>query len=165
MARHMMSNINTEKHIHQNPSFVVAASSLTGVNVVDSVAVANKDAPNEVAEGNSVKAVYCEYWTVANQSANDFGIMVIEKLPGGGTPMTFTQANNLNTYPNKKNILLTFEGLLPPNTQNPIPFVKGWIKIPKGKQRFGLGDRLRINFASSAGGLEICGFVVFKEYK
>jgi len=43
--------------------------------------------------------------------------------------------------------------------------MRGWYKIPKTKQRFGLGDRLVLQIASQGtDALDFCGFATYKEY-
>ncbi len=164
--RRMVAPINSEKHYVQEPSFSVAASSIVVKNAVSSVQVQAKDAPNEVDQGSVVKAVWFEYWLTANDGTpSQFAVCAIIKLPSGLADPTATNLNNLNAYENKKNVLWTFEGLVPPNTQNPIPIIRQFIKIPKGKQRMGLGDKIVFALASSGSGLRACGFETYKEYK
>ncbi len=79
--------------------------------------------------------------------------------------MTLAQSQNLGAYPNKKNILYTTQGILADaNDGGPtIPLIRGWIKIPKGKQRMGLDDRIVVNI-TAVGALRLCGISTFKEY-
>ncbi len=120
---------------------------------------------DEVAEGAIVKAIYLELWIL--DSAND-GSFVINlcKVPILNAGPTFTNMNSLGTYVNKKNILYTTQGLTPNNgVGNPIPIIRQWFKIPKTKQRFGLGDTLVLTIANNgANTLEYCGFALYKEY-
>ncbi len=155
----------TEKHYTQHAQFNLAAGAITSINLVDAVTVADKNASQEVVEGNTVKAIYLEFWFSVNGTGLGSGIAVLEKTVASQTAMTATESNNLGAYKNKKNVLHTFEGLLPPNTQNPVPIIKGWFRIPKGKQRFGLNDKLVINFSALIGGMTICGFSTYKEVK
>ncbi len=161
----MKPHVHTEKHIVQSPQFNVTASSLTQVIIAEGVAVVNKDFVSEVEEGSTISAIYCEYWESGGGSGLGFGISTIEKLPGGLPTQTFTQSLNLNSYPNKKNIFYTFEGLIPEISANPIPIIRKWLKIPKGKQRMGLGDKIAINFTSDGSVKVICGFSLYKEQK
>ncbi len=161
----MRPRVTTDKHYSANPLFVVSASSLTQVVAVHAVQIQNKDAAFEVEEGSVIEAVYFEFWIANAGSGASFGVCTIEKLMGGQPNQTFTQSLNLGTYPNKKNILFTFEGLIPPSTVNPIPIIRRYVKIPRGKQRFGLDDKLVINFTSDGDGKNVCGFVTYKEQK
>ncbi len=157
--------INSEKHYVQFAQALVSASATLNHIVVEAVAVVNKDFTSEVEEGSIIKAVYFEMWVATNSGGINFGTCTIEKLSGGQPSQTNTNSNNLNVYPNKKNILWTFEGLYPTNVSNPIPVIRQWIKIPKGKQRFGLGDKLELSLSTGATALSRCGFMTYKEYK
>ncbi len=157
--------IVSEKHYVQHPIATVVAGAI-GINtVVRGVTVVAKGANTfEVEEGSVVKAVYVELWFTG---VGDDGVLqtTIEKVPNGGVNMTAAQAAALNSYPNKKNILESHQGLLPNATQNPVRFYGHWIKIPKGKQRFGLGDELVVNIAPLNANGNFCGLETYKEYK
>ncbi len=168
MPRHrgMVAPINSEKHYVQHPSFSVSASSATALQVVDAVQIQAKDASFEVDQGSVVKAIWFELWISTNAAVDgEFATVVIVKLPSDVASPTFTEMNNLGTYTNKKNILWTFEGLTPANSQNPVPIIRNWVRIPKGKQRMGLGDRIVMVISSAANGIRACGFNTYKEYK
>ncbi len=163
--RRMQAPINSEKHYVQVPSFSVAANGVANQDLVRAVQVLNKNATHEVEEGSIVKAVYVEFWFTEDAAAQGFGVFTVMKLPAGAVVPTNSNLQNLASYVNKKNVFFTFEGLLPPNTQNPVPVIRQWIKIPKGKQRMGLDDRILVTFAADGVGLTACGFSVYKEYK
>ncbi len=119
----------------------------------------------EIEEGAIVKAVYIELWVIGSVS-NQFFTIILDKSTGGAAAATFTQMTDLFTYPNKKNILYTTQGLASNDgIAAPIPVIRQWFKIPKGKQRFGLKDKLILSIASR-GSDEIifCGFATYKEY-
>ncbi len=124
----------------------------------------DKNTALEVEEGATIKAVYIEAWVTSNGSAQSSAVISLEKQVGGSTPMTYALSVAMTSYANKKNVFYVTEGLTPPNVQNPIPFLRGWFKIPKGKQRFGLGDKLVLNFSGIVGGNTLCGLYIFKEY-
>ncbi len=157
--------IVTEKHIVQHSIFTVAAGAITKKNIAICVAVAAKDSPGEVDIGSRISAIYVEMWINSNAAAIGSCNITLEKLVAGGTAMTFTQSNNLSTYPNKKNIFYTTQGLSPSESGNPRLGIGGWFKIPKGKQRMGLGDIFAVNISAITGGIEACGFEIFKEQK
>jgi len=161
-----LAPINSEKHITNQSLATVLSGTLTTKDIAIAVAVASKDASNEVEEGAVIKAIWPEIW-LSTGLASGFGTatVTIEKLPSGLTPMTFTQSNNLGAYPNKKNILFTFQGLIPNYDSNPIAPGRGWLKIPKGKQRMGLGDKLVANYSAITNDLNTCGVYLYKEYK
>ncbi len=72
----------------------------------------------------------------------------------------------LGTFDNKKNILYTTQGLAPNDgVGQPVAVIRQWFKIPKSKQRFGLGDKIRLAIASRGDGvITYCGFATYKEY-
>lgn len=134
-------------------------------SIINALPIVDVNTPVEVQEGSVIKAVYFELWLEG--SANDsFQVVTITKVPESGTGPTFAQMQALNAYPNKKNILFTHQGLSANDgVGNPMPVLRGWIKIPKSKQRFGLGDNLILT-VSNPGPQTVayCGFATFKEY-
>ncbi len=121
--------------------------------------------PQEVTEGAVVKAVYLEYWYRSAVTNGASFVLIIEKADRNATDPSFTNMTTLNAYINKKNILYTTQGLVAGSGDNPIPLVRGWFKIPKGKQRIGLNDKIRVCVAAlGANGLTGCGFGIYKEY-
>ncbi len=162
----MQAPIHSEKHIQQFGLTAVAIGAVGGFEVIKAVAVADKNLIKEVTEGSLVKAIYFELWV---QSAVDTGLgavtVILEKLPLDGTGADATAMITLNDYNNKKNILYTSQGLTPTlTTNNPQNFLKGWIKIPKGKQRMGLGDTFHLRVHAVGEALQFCGFALYKEY-
>ncbi len=133
--------------------------------LIAAVAVQNKDAVDEVVEGAIVKAVYIELWTL-NSSNDGSEVVVLSKQPASDAGLSFTDMNGLGVYDNKKNILFTHQGLSSNNgVGNPINVMRAWYKIPKSKQRFGLGDSLVLDIANNgANASEYCGFATYKEY-
>ncbi len=123
------------------------------------------DASNEVAEGSIIKAVFIEMWL--QNSANDgHSVMTLEKTQSGSVGPAFANMADLDSYLNKKNIFFTHEGLTSNDgVGNPIPVMNSWFKIPKSKQRFGLGDGLRLSISNpSSNTLNRCGKTIYKEY-
>ncbi len=160
----MKSPIHSTKHIVQNSLFTVTSGTINNATIISTVDVAAKNTVTEVEEGCIIKAVYLEFWFTGDDAVAGTGIFTLEKLVSGAPNMTVAQSAILMDYPNKKNILFTQMGLMPPNTQYPMAVVKGWIKIPRGKQRFGLGDKLMLNMHAQSDGLTGCGFAIYKEY-
>ncbi len=156
--------IHSEKHYVQ-----ISRSTVTTVtrNFEDLILVKSvpSTAVDEVTEGAIVKAVFIELWVI-NQGNDGSHVVVISKIPQNVTGPTFVEMNALGQYPNKKNILFTQQGLDPNDgLTQPMNIIRGWVKIPKSKQRFGLGDSLRITIANnSAQDLFYCGFATYKEY-
>ncbi len=163
--RKMLAPINSTKHYTPHTFFTISAAALVEQVEIESVSLPAVAAANEVRAGSVIKAIYIEYWMSGDSATaqSTFNITV-EKTSGGQPTMTFAQAVNLMGYPNKKNVLYTTQGLIGDNTNNAIPIIRQWIAIPKGKQRFGLGDELRVNFAAITGDIRLCGISIYKEY-
>ncbi len=167
MPRRMVAPINSIKHYVQAENTEVAASAARTIDVVDAVGQAAVAATDDVVEGSLVKAVFLEYWVHSKASAGTDAKFqfVLEKVPAGQSAITFAGMNNLMAYLNKKNILFFSQGVLGDLTTQAIPIVRQWFKIPKGKQRFGLGDNLVVTISATAAILDTCGFATYKEYK
>ncbi len=153
--------INTEKHVAQFSLAAVAAGAVSVSNLASAAAVPTGS--TQVREGAKISAIYIEMWVQSDDAAAGTVIFTIHKLPGAGTNVTTTEMAALNDYDNKKNILFTQMGLIPNNVTYPMNLIKGWIKIPKSKQRFGLNDRLQMNIFAQSNGLSFCGFALYKE--
>ncbi len=161
----MKAIINSEKRIFQ----LTLTSLLTGVAVnIDLIKVVQDigtgvDA-REVLPGTVIKAVYVELWYLGAAQQPTTMTTCIIKLPGDAPGPDADDLGSLNSYNNKKNILETHQGIVGDANANPIPAFRGWIKIPKGKQRFGLGDKLIVSNKSITEDTELCGVVIFKAY-
>jgi len=157
--------ITSVKHYVQLSLANVALGAISKVAIADAVDVQNIAAVSEVREGSVIKAVYVELWVTSDDATQSSGTVTLEKKPAQTPAMTAGQSSALMTYPNKKNILYTTQGLFASKTVgNPIPIMRGWFKIPKGKQRFGFDDQLVLNLHAVSDGLNFCGFFVYKEY-
>ncbi len=155
---------STKHYVQMTLSTVTTGVRVTNV-LVTAVQSTLANTAIEVEEGALVKAVYIELWVIGSVS-NQFFTIVLDKTGAGASVMTFTQSTDLFSYPNKKNILYTTQGLASNDgIAAPIPVMRGWFKIPKSKQRFGLGDALILT-VSSRGSDDIifCGFATYKEY-
>ncbi len=133
--------------------------------LVDSVNAPDANLANEVPEGTEIRAVFIELWT--QNSANDgHEVLILEKCSQDQGGASFAEMAALFTYNNKKNIFFTHEGLTSNDAiGNPIPVMHGWFKIPKGKQRFGLGDSLILTLSNpSSNSLNRCGIAIYKGY-
>ncbi len=155
--------INTEKHMVQISLSTVASGAIT--NLVFATAVSNPTAvPSEIREGCIIKAIYLELWITSDDAGSGTSIVTLERVNGATTTlMTTAESAALNNYDNKKNVLHTQMGLTPSNVQYPQASLMGWFKIPKGKQRFGLNDRIVVNVHGQSNGLQMCGHGIFKE--
>ncbi len=163
----MRAPIKSKKHIVQISQSTVAQAAVVNSNLVISTE-ATSTTPFNVEEGAIVKNCYVEFW-VSQDSASVVGsyTIVLFKNPGGGAVITTANLAALHDYGNKKNILFTAQGLLTPNDGGQVPVLRGWYKIPKGKQRFGLGDALTVtirNNNATAIDINFCGLAIYKEY-
>ncbi len=159
--------ISSRKHIVQHTQFTVASASVVTHIPISAVETSAVNASHEVIEGTVVKAVYIERWLFTSEDTGVGAsfVFIVEKQPADAPDATFTNMGLLDSYPNKKNILFTSQGLLGLASTNPTPVLRDWIKIPKGKQRFGLGDKLKITIAAiGANDVIGCGLVIFKGY-
>ncbi len=158
--------VHSSKHYVQYPIDQIALGTRQEIVLVNSVAVLSKNLASEVEEGNSVKAIFVELWLQNQGSLGEF-ICTITKDPSNGTGPSFAQMAALHTFPNKKNILYTSQGLTSNDAiSGPVNILRQWIKIPKSKQRMGLGDTINLNISNtSADDLNRCGFSIYKEYK
>lgn len=157
--------VHSVKHYVQISRSTVSTVSVNNEQLAKAVTVANVDLLDEIVEGTIVKAIYIELWVIDSGNAGS-GIVTLSKVPIENTGPTFGQMNALGVYSNKKNILFTSQGLFPNDgIANPRVVMRGWYKIPKSKQRFGLGDALILSIANnSAQDLFYCGFATYKEY-
>ncbi len=163
----MRAVIKSKKHVVQISQSTVAQAAAVSTNLV-TAQEATAAGPTGVEEGAIVKACYVEYW-VSQDSASVVGsyTVILNKDPGGNANISGADMAALHDWDNKKNILFTAQGLLTPNDGGQVPVLRGWYKIPKGKQRFGLGDELNVvirNNNATAVDINFCGLAVYKEY-
>ncbi len=153
--------INSEKHYVQQSLSTVLAGTALAIPIAFSIVPANE--ADEVRVGATVKAVYVEMWCRAGDTSAGSVLMTLLKVPDSQTP-TFADMAALHTYANKKNVLYHTQGNTNDQDADAIPFIRQWFKIPKGKQRFGLGDQLFLVISAQALDAIVCGFMVYKEY-
>ncbi len=160
----MRAPIHAIKHYTQTPATGVASGALLSITIVSAIAKgATRASPFEVEEGAIVKACYIEYW-VKSDNPNFTVTACLIKRPANVAAPTVTDMNNIGSYANKKNILEFHQGLSPSGDQVMALF-RGWYKIPKGKQRFGLLDKLNVIFTFTGSAGDVCGFATYKEYE
>jgi len=161
----MRAPIHSDKHYVQMSLTTVTTGAEVDVVLIDAQEGTVANQVFEVVEGAVVKAIFVELWCIG--SVNDqFFTIILQKLSSGATPASITQMAALGTYTNKKNILYTTQGLASNDgIGDPMPVIRQWFKIPKGKQRFGLGDKMVIQVASRGdANIVFCGFATYKEY-
>lgn len=157
--------VHSKKHYVQNSIATILASAKLDLDLIEAVNVTAANAVHEVTEGATVKAIYIEQWLRAGEVSPGSVIVCLVKVPGNGTGFSTASLAALGNADNKKNILFVSQGLINDQDADAIPFMRGWYKIPKSKQRFGLGDKLILQvFAQGAIDVHICGFATYKEY-
>ncbi len=155
--------IKSVKHYFHTPVTVIASGALVAVSLVDAIVEgAARANAFDVFEGSTIKSVFCEYW-ISGVTLDKTATWIILKRPANVAIPTFGEMANLGSYANKKNILNSGQGIAPTNG-NVMNIYKGWIKLPKGKQRFGLDDKLQLVVAAVGTNVNLCGIVTYKEY-
>ncbi len=164
--RGMLAPINSVKHYVHRQNTLVASGVVLNHNMVNAAIAPATATSATVKEGAIVKSIFYEYWVLsdgATATTTQFNFM-IEKLPNLAPSITAAQMINLTAYPNKKNVMFTSQGVIAGEDTNSVPLIRGWLLVPKGKQRFGLSDRLNVNFTATGQGIRICGISIYKEY-
>ncbi len=156
--------VHSTKHYVQQSIATVAGGAVVNVTLVAAVATPDKDAVFEVEEGSSIKAIYIEFWQRSSSTTPSSGQMILSKRISDATQPSAADMAALGSWDNKKNILYTTMGLFNDQDADAIPLIRQWIKIPKSKQRFGLGDALDLSFFAAVVDTQICGFATYKEY-
>ncbi len=158
----MKAIINSVKHYVHIPVAVVTSGARTSFQLVKATVAPATGAASEVREGSTVKAIYLELW-VSGVTADKTGNGLVMKVVGNSAVPSFAEMQNLGAYGQKKNILATHQGLMPTGG-NIVPLFREWIKIPRGKQRMGLGDFVFTIVSGTATNVNVCGFATYKEY-
>ncbi len=163
----MKAPIQSRKHIFQISQATVSQAAIVITEFVNAIE-GTRSQPQHVAEGAIIKACYVEFW-LSQDSASVVGsyTVVLLKNPANASNQTAATMAALHDYKNKNNILFTAQGLVTPNDGGQVPVLRGWYKIPKGKQRMALGDTLEVvirNNNATAIDINFCGLVIFKEY-
>ena len=157
--------VHSVKHYVQFPIDQITLGTRQNISLVTAVESTIANAANEVVEGTIVKAIYIELLLQNTSNLGEF-IVTLEKVIANSAGILFVQMANLFSYPNKKNVLYVSQGLTSNDgIGNPQKILGMWFKIPKSKQRFGLGDGLVLSISNtSANDLNRCGFATYKEY-
>ncbi len=157
--------VHSRKHFVQVSLQTVTASTIDTTDVVNAVALEDVNTVSEVPEGSTIKACYMEMWLRTQSTSPGSFVAVLYKNQGGAGNINTTEIAALGDYDNKKNVLQTWQGLLNDQDADAVAIARGWYKIPKSKQRFGLGDKLQFSvFAQGALDITQCGFFTYKEY-
>lgn len=163
----MKAPVTAVKHYHQTSLSSVTNGAIATINHVNAVQPPDANASNEVVEGAIVKAIYLEYWLQNSSTSIGSFTAGLYKLPGVGTQMGTADAAALFNWDNKKNLLFVTQGLAPSNDTQQLNLIRQYVKIPKGKQRMGLNDKLVWFIRNNNGTDDInyCGFSTYKEYR
>ncbi len=156
--------VHSTKHYVQYSILTAVAGTVVTKDMSASVDVSLKNDVDEVEEGSSIKAVYLELWLRAGSTTPASGQLIVYKAIADTSAPSATDMAALGDWDNKRNIFYTTMGLVNDQDADAIAGFKGWIKIPKGKQRQGLGDKLRWSYFTPSIDVQICGFSTYKEY-
>ncbi len=164
----MRPPIQSTKRITQYSLFTVPADGVVTAKIVKAVSTFT-GTNSECPVGAVVKAVYVEFWIMGEGAQPTFAVSFVEKSVNDTPKPDIADVRLLDEYTNKKNIFYTTQGLIGDSNTNPIPIMRQWIKIPKGKQRMGLGDEIRVVFGglnpTASEEFDACGIVMCKYYQ
>ncbi len=158
----MRPPIHSKKHYVQESLMTITAGAVDTNIMVN--AIEQPVALPDVVEGALVKAIFIERWVRTNDTAPGAFTAIVVKHNGGVNDPSAAEMAALGDWNNKKNILYTTQGLSNDTNSIATPFLRNWIKIPKGKQRMGLGDTIRLHIFAQALDQNVCGFATYKEY-
>ncbi len=153
--------IQSQKHYVQVSLNTVLSGAASATRIINGVEIATGN-PDDVVQGANVKAVFVEIWIRAGDTVPGSVLVTLVKTEDQSNP-TFADMIALHDYTNKKNVFYHTQGLTNDQDADAIPFVRQWFKIPKGKQRFGLGDRLFLVISAQATDVINCGFMTYKD--
>ncbi len=161
MVRPMVHSV---KHYVQFSLQTIVAGGVDVLSIADAQPLDAVDTVAEVREGSSVKAVYLEIWLRAGSTTPSSGQMIVYKTEGDSGSPSATDMAALGDWDGKRNIFYTTMGLFNDQDADAIMAHKGWIKIPKSKQRMALGSSLKLAVFPPTIDLHLCGFATYKEY-
>lgn len=165
--RSSLSPINSIKHyVARTNAEITTGNVLIHAPVVTVAKGAARSATSSVEEGCVIKAIHLEYWLKGTGATTTTQfVFIVYKLPLGTAIPDATDMANLQSWANKRNILFSSQGVLSQeDAGQAIPVIRDWVKIPKGKQRFGLSDQFQVCFFA-VGTLQVCGLATYKEYE
>jgi len=158
--------VTSTKHYVQSSLRTITALTSESIVLVEGTRLQDVSGVDDVVQGSSVKAVYIEHWLRTQDTAPGSFVCAIYKAPAGVAVFSTGGIAAMNNADNKKNVLFMSQGLLNDQDSSALSVYRGWIKIPKGKQRMGLGDRIILQTFAQTAGLDLtaCGFATYKEY-
>jgi len=155
--------INSVKHYVQHTLATTSVGTVSNIELIKGVQVVGTGA-TEVKAGASVKAVWIEFWIRGQDTSAGSFVCAISKNNAGSVGLTAGEMANIMDMNEKNNIFFTSQGLANHSTGDATPVYRGWLKIPKGKQRFTIGQTFNITLLAQALDINSCGIFVFKEY-
>ncbi len=156
--------IHSQKHYVQESLITILAGAVDTHVFVDGEPVASVNQVQEVIEGALVKAFFVERWIRTLDTAHGSFVAIIAKHAAGVNDPTAAEMAALGNWDNKNNIIYCTQGLSNDQDADAIPFLRQWLKVPKGKQRMALGDTWRLHIFAQALDQGVCGFETYKEY-
>ncbi len=164
----MLAPINSIKHYVQTANTGITSGNAASIVLVNAVVAPAAATTADVIQGAVIKAIYVEFWLGGDATSGTESqfVVTMEKKKVEETDPTAAELLNLGSYSNKKNVLYTTQGIVSAMLDGgiTIPVFKGWVKIPRGKQRFGLEDEFVFSI-TAVGNLRLCGFATYKEYR
>ncbi len=160
----MRPPINSVKHIVQETITSITVGTVGNFLVATAIASPGATTSTDVAVGTVIKAVYLELWLISDTSSVSTATTAFMKLTAGTGLATNADMADLHNYSSKMNIFENHQGIISGNAGNPQPFYRGWVKIPKGKQRLGINEKLSLAIRSITGTTDFCGLAVYKAY-
>ncbi len=156
--------VHSTKHYVQQSIGTSVPGTQTDTVIAHAVNVSAKNAVFEVEEGSSLKAVYIEMWLRSSATAAASFTFILEKRQANLNGPSVAELAALGDYDNKKNVLYTSQGLVNDVDSTALSVIRGWVKIPKSKQRMGLGDTINWGLSAIGQSINFCGFEIYKEY-
>ncbi len=159
----MKPKVHTQKHIVQFPIASITAGATNPMVVALAVLEGAKTTNSDVEVGSDISAIFVELWIQSATVSGSF-TLTVEKRVANATAITAAQMAGLHDYDNKKNIFFSSQGLTSDGDgAGPVPILRQWIKIPRGKQRMAQGDSIVVNLLAQATDIQRCGLTVYKE--
>jgi len=158
--------VNRIKHVVDSSATLASATILPTALViaVDAPVIANR---TEVVTGSKVFGIYLKVVCASNE-AFTAGIpnvyMIVYKNPGGNLTMPAPDAVGSN---DNKKFVIHQEMVMLNGADKGVPttLFNGVIKIPKGYQRFGPNDQIKVDVLAPAIDIAICFQCHYKEFR
>ncbi len=153
------SIIKSVKNVKNDVAGLGAATNLvtTIVNTLDNPATTTD---NQVERGCKIFKIWMEWWYYGTSTGDTNDIIDAYIIKNPGNNLTVPNPGTVGTSNEKKFVIKIWKGLAGTKTTGGQPYSwKGWIKIPKVYQRFGIDDRLAFVIRSPTTGNNCTNFV------